>query len=327
MINFLSNAILVKIRAKYAKRLSLEDYKVLLSSDSVSTIASHLKNKDIYCDSLSKMDAEIHREPLEKALMQGFFEDLSTLANYDLKFSKRIFKYILIRSEIKQINKFLTFLKSGNSKNFKCFLPRFLKSKSKIDFDKFSQIDTHQNLISILNKSRYYEFLKSFENEKTFDINFIETSLYNYQFQTILNYIYKLGKTKNETKKFFYNCIDILNTIRVIRVKKFCDPSDEYISKIIFKFDDYKFNDYDIIEDKLSSKFGEKISSVRKLEKMFRELKFKWAKKNIRYSNIPEIIGYSYMSLKEIEILNVINIIEGVRYKLPSDKIERMLIK
>ena len=60
---------------------------------------------------------------------------------------------------------------------------------------------------------------------------------------------------------------------------------------------------------------------------MFRELKFKWAKKNIRYSNIPEIIGYSYMSLKEIEILNVINIIEGVRYKLPSDKIERMLIK
>ena len=327
MINFLSNAILVKIRAKYAKRLSLDDYKVLLSSESVSKVASYLKNKDIYCNSLSKMGTDIHRGPLEKALMQGFFEDLSTLANYDLKFSKKIFKYILIRSEIKQINKFLTFLKSGNFKNFECFLPQFLKSKSKINFDKFNQIENHQSLISFLSKSQYYDSLKEFKDDKNFDINFIETSLYNYQFQTILNYIYKLGKITNETKKFFYKCIDILNIIRVIRAKKVCNPSDEYISKIIFQFDDYKFNDYDIVEEKLSSKFGNEILSVRKLEKMFRELKFKWAKKNIRYSNIPEIIGYSYISLKEIEIMNVIKIIEGVRYKLPSDKIERMLIK
>ena len=91
MITFLSNAVLVKIRAKYAKRLSLDDYKSLLSSDSVSAVASYLKNKDVYCDSLSKMNTEIHRGPLEKALMQSFFEDLSSLANYDLKFSKKIF--------------------------------------------------------------------------------------------------------------------------------------------------------------------------------------------------------------------------------------------
>ena len=327
MINFLSNAVLVKIRAKYAKRLSLDDYKSLLSSDSVSAVASYLKNKDVYCDSLSKMNTEIHRGPLEKALMQSFFEDLSSLANYDLKFSKKIFKYILIRSEIKQINKFLTFLKSDNSSTFECFLPKFLKSKSKINFDNFNKIENYQDLVLFLKKTEYYRFLKPFEHDNPIDINIIESSLYSYQFQITLNSICKLKKISKETKKFFYKCMDIMNIIRVIRAKKVCNPSDDYISKIIFKFGDYKFNNYNICEKDLKNIFGKDILSIRDLEKKFKEIKFEWAKKNIRYSNISEIIGYSYISLKEFEIMNIVNIIEGVRYKLPSDRIEKMLIK
>ena len=118
-----------------------------------------------------------------------------------------------------------------------------------------------------------------------------------------------------------------MNVIRVLRTKKVCNPSNDYISKIVFKFGDYKFNNYDICEEHLKDIFGDGINSIQKLEKEFKKIKFKWAKKNIRYSNVPEIIGFSYISLKEFEIMNITNIIEGVRYKLPSDRIEKMLIK
>ena len=327
MIDFLSNAVLVKIRAKYAKRLSLDDYRVLLSSEDVTAVASYLKNKDIYRNSLLKMNSEIHREPLEKALMQSFFEDLSALANYDLKFSKKIFKYILINSEIKQINIFLTFLSSGNSEKFECFLPRFLKSKSKIKFDKFNKIVSYKDLVSFLINTEYYKVLKPFENDDSIDINIIETNLYSYKFQITLNAIYALSKISNETKKFFYKCIDIMNTIRVLRAKKLCNPSDDYLLKITFKFGDYKFNNYNTCEKDLKDIFGNDVSSIWELERKLKKIKFNWAKKNIRYSNISEIIGFSYILLKEFEVMNITNIIEGVRYKLPSDKIEKMLIK
>ena len=327
MISFLSNAVLVKIRAKYAKRLSSNDYKALLSSENVTEIANYLKSKDVYCNSLSKMNSEIHRGPLEKALMQSFFEDLSALANYDLKFSKKVFKYIILCSEIKQINKFLTFLKSDNSEKFECFLPRFLQLKSKIKFNQFNKIKSYKDLTTFLRITEYYKILQSFEHDVPIDINIIETGLYNYKFQTILNSIYELKKISKETKKFFYKCIDIMNIIRVLRTKKVCNPSNDYISKIVFKFGDYKFNNYDICEEQLKNIFGNDINSVQKLEKEFKKIKFKWAKKNIRYSSVPEIIAFSYISLKEFEIMNITNIIEGVRYKLPSDRIEKMLIK
>ena len=149
MIKFLGNAILVKIRARYAKRLYDNDYKMLLSCDSVTDIALYLKSKQLYSDSVSKMIREkVHREKLEEALMQSFFEDLSCLANYDLKFSKRIFRYILVRSEIKKIGRFLIFLKSGNSKNFQSPLPRALQSKSKINFSELCTVNTYDELLS-----------------------------------------------------------------------------------------------------------------------------------------------------------------------------------
>ncbi len=329
MIRSLSNAILVKIRARYAKKLSDNDYKMLLSCKNVNDIALYLKNKQLYSNSVSKMvREEIHRGKLEEALMQSFFEDLSCLANYDLKFSKKIFRYILIRSEIKKIGKFLIFLKSGNSKNFESFLPRFLQSKSKINFSEFYTINTYNELLLKLAHSEYYKILSSCSDNGEFDINIVETSLYNYLFEMILSSIYKLNRDSiNGIKKFLYDYVDIINTVRILRVRKIFNAPDDYISRIIFQFGDYKFNKYNLEESDLKGTFGSEISNISDLEKFSKIIRFNWAKHNIRYSNMTEVIGLSYILLREIEIMNVINIIEGVRYDLDREKIEEMLIK
>ena len=329
MINFLSNAILVKIRARYAKRLSQSDYKSLLSCESVSDIAHVLKNKPFYSGSISKMmNEEIHRGKLEEALTQSFLEDLSCLANYDLKFSKKIFRYILIRSEIKKISRFLIFLKSGKSKNFESFFPEFLRSKSKIDFSEFVKINTYDELVSVLGKSKYHKILKACNDNGQFDINVVETSLYNYLFDIIVSSIYGFEKKViNQTKNFLFKYVDLCNIVRIIRTKKIFNAPDDYISKIVFQFKDYRFNKYDLCDKNLSDIFGKEIVNISDLEKFSKMIRFKWAKRSIRYSNIPEVIAFSYILLREIEIMNVINIIEGVRYNLQREKIEGMLIK
>ena len=46
----------------------------------------------------------------------------------------------------------------------------------------------------------------------------------------------------------------------------------------------------------------------------------------MRFSTNPNIILVSYLSLLDIEIRNIIDIIEGIRYKVENDKIAKLLI-
>ncbi|MDO4504108.1 MAG: V-type ATPase subunit, partial [Clostridia bacterium] len=62
------------------------------------------------------------------------------------------------------------------------------------------------------------------------------------------------------------------------------------------------------------------------IDKVPINMRYNWCKHNIRFSISPPIVLMSYIFLKEIEILNIINIIEGIKYRMPSEKIKQMLI-
>lgn len=331
MTKFLSNAVIVKIRSRYAKRLTCVELDSLSSCHSVSDVASYLMKKPIYCDILSNTsNQEIRREFLESILNYSFLEDLSIIAKYDLSFKRNIFRYVITRFEVQQICKFLLFLKSKTVEKFECLFPNFFKSRSKIKFDDLNKAINYEHLLDAIKKTSYYNILNKY-NSDDFDINLIETNLYNYIFELLLNFISDFNyKNSKEIKKIFYNYIDISNTIRIVRSKKFYNSEDSYIYNIIFKFGDYKFSKYDILRKSNFSNFdfiNENMKSVNDLEKFSKILRFKWSKKNIRYSNISEIVGFSYILLKEIEISNLINIIEGVRYGLPKEFIQATIVK
>ena len=137
------------------------------------------------------------------------------------------------------------------------------------------------------------------------------------------------SKVQTKTKKFLYSCVDVSNTIRISRAKKFYNADDDFISGITFSFGDYKFLKYNLLKDSNFSDFSfidDSIDSIQKLEKFLKIMRFKWSRKNIRYSDISEVVGFSYVFLKEMEISNVINIIEGVRYGISKEKIRQLLI-
>ena len=333
MINLSSNAIIVKVRARYSKRLSNNDFESLISCSSVSEIASVLKNKHNYCDFLNKIsEKDIHRDTLESVLSYSFFEDISILAKYDSMFGRNVFKYILTKFEIQQISKFLIFLKSGNAQKFKCVVPSFFRSESKIKFNSFNEAESYASLLGALSRTCYCKILEPFNTKSMdFDINDIDTRLYNYLFDSLCSSIKKLDrKSKTESMKVLYDYVDVSNVIRIVRLKKFYNLDDDYVSRMIFEFGDYKFSKYD---DLIKSNFSDfsfidnTLRSVRDLEKFSKTLRFKWAKKHIRFSNVSEIVGFSYVLLKEIEMFNLINIIEGVRYGISKDALRMMIVK
>ena len=62
------------------------------------------------------------------------------------------------------------------------------------------------------------------------------------------------------------------------------------------------------------------------VDKVPRNMRYNWCKHNIRFSLSPPIVLVSYVFLEETEILNLISIIEGIKYRLAPEEIRKMLI-
>jgi V/A-type H+-transporting ATPase subunit C len=83
-----------------------------------------------------------------------------------------------------------------------------------------------------------------------------------------------------------------------------------------------------MMADMKSTSMGKKWFSkgLDVVDKVPINMRFNWSRHHIRFSMSPPIVLMSYIFLKETEILNVTNIIEGIKYKLPPDEIKKMLI-
>ena len=80
--------------------------------------------------------------------------------------------------------------------------------------------------------------------------------------------------------------------------------------------------------DMKNTKMGRKWFSrgLDVIDKVPINMRFNWCRHNIRFSVSPPVVLISYIFLKEVEILNLTNIIEGVKYNLPAEEIKKMLI-
>lgn len=77
------NALSAKARAKFGKRLTLQNFNELLACQSVGEAALYLKNRTYFGPFLSEVrSVDVHRGRLEELLRRKSFEDYSSLVRY-----------------------------------------------------------------------------------------------------------------------------------------------------------------------------------------------------------------------------------------------------
>ena len=168
----------------------------------------------------------------------------------------------------------------------------------------------------------------------------METALYNYLYDIVFNIInrYIKGRARRKLTEFFEMYIDLTNLVRIVRMKKFYNLSEEYmISGLINHgtLGEGKLREFircennkQMMADMKNTKMGRKWFSrgLDVIDKVPINMRFNWCRHNIRFSVSPPVVLISYIFLKEVEILNLTNIIEGVKYNLPAEEIKKMLI-
>ncbi|QAT49790.1 hypothetical protein EQM14_08370 [Caproiciproducens sp. NJN-50] len=340
---FSSNVVLSKARAMYGKRLTEQNYNDLLACQSVGEVAVYLKDNTAYGKVLSGIEeSEIHRGQLEAKLRQKLLEDYASLCHYEITVGEHFSQYFIKRNEIDQILRAILLLDAGMPEEYLFNMPSYLLRHTKIDLKSLSKIKNFEDLLRALGHTDYRRLLEPFQPDENGWINYtgIESALYSYLYSNMFRIIQKYthGEAAAQLNDILKSFIDLTNFTRIVRLKISYHADPEFIKKALFPYGTFKEH---LLDKMIEAEGEEGITAVletteigkRALKfehgyagEIQRRMNFRNCHHYIDFSTHPSVVLISYIFTSEAEISDIITIVEGIRYRLATDEIKKLLI-
>lgn len=339
-----SRAISAKAKAMYGQRLRPAQYEELVRKKSVAEIAQVLKNDTAYHDTLRDIrEVSIHRGQLEHLLKQNLYERLDKLVRYVDGKSKTYFLAALKEIEIEQIMMRIRLILSRDFTHAVSDVPLSLRRYSKLNTEALIDATSFEQLLAGLAGSPYAAILAPFitAHVDPFPYTECESAIQRYYMEHVMDAINQTfsGKTEATLKQMWATRVELDNITKIYRYKKFFHGDEKEIKNALIPCAGC------IPRSKLNELLT--ASSVEQLLQMLADspyhlhmddreyvyieyyadqIKYHLAKRHMYYDQSPAIVYSAYQLLGEREIENLINIIEGVRYRVAPEEIMTMLI-
>lgn len=339
-----SLAMSAKAKAMYGKRISDNDYNALINKKSVAEIASYLKNETSYHNTLDGINENaIHRGQLEMLLRYDWFNRFFSLLRYADKQS-HFYHYIVGINEIEQIMACLHMIENNDQLDLVKKLPVHLNDYMSFDLMALAKVKDYDQLLQIVNNTIYFDTLLKNKPKRMEDFNYVsvEAELTKIYYDHLIKTIDKefKGSKKEKIKNMFLTQIELNNIIKIYRLKRYFDASSEQIESVISPYyanfskkqikkmienDDAQ----QVLQQLRQSRYGSFISNndFKYIEYHAKYINYRMNREAMHFSQDSDYVLLSYMILSETELENLVDIIEGVRYHIPSDQIASLLIK
>lgn len=339
-----TGAVASKAKAMYGRRLTDKDYDELVRKRSVAEIAGYLKSNTLYSSTLRDIhELTIHRGQLEQLLHRNLFERAMKLFHYAGKKNMDFYQFNLQHIEIDEILSRIRMINNQNFDQAVTDMPLYLDRYTKLDLVALTKARTYDDLLALCEKTFLYKTLVSCKPAKgeAIDYTKCENELEKAYYEHVFHIIQKTfrGKRKQKLIDIFGTKVELSNITKIYRYKKFFQPPVEVIRDSLIPVK-CRLSDQ-VIENMLMAPTAEQVLKILEsspyqfyvddeefvfIEYYGEKIKYNLAHRFMHFSNDAPIVFYSYYQLAELEIENLINIIEGVRYGVSADEIEKMLI-
>ncbi len=341
--SFSANALLAKAKAKYGKALKTSDYANMLNCHSVSEIAAYLKNNTAYYDVLNNINvATINRGHLEMLLRRKVFNDYASLTGFDKTIGFKVTDYLIQRTIIELIVSCLRSICAGRVGEFFFDFPMYVMAHTGLDFEQLSRCENYDEFLKAARNTGFFKLLAQYRPKEDGRIRLteIETALYTKLVQTAYGIISNAhGSARRQLKSLFETRFDAQNVTRILRLKRFFNASPESIRKNLLPYGHsihkktieqmIEAPDADtVVKIFLSTKVGRMIPESQRIytHDLHHRAPYAAARRLMHCSIHPTVVLLSYIFLTDIELDDIINIIEGIRYRLRPDEIKPMLV-
>ena len=343
MSDWANNAITAKAKAMYGNFLKPDDYEKLIKFNSVPDIASFLKKHANYAAILKDIQENtVHRGHLESLIKKNTFDQILRLSKLIFSKDKAFYQLNLVKQENEIILAVLrTFISEETDE--KSVLPYFFNQHTDLDMDKLIKSESYEDLLEAVKDTPYYDILKPYEtnnpdNIRYLDIEYkLEKHYYDEAFHRIETYYQ--GKLKKDIMSIFQTSIELKNITKIYRLKKFYHADPITIKNVLIQ--DHSRISTQRIDEMIALKNPDDI--LKYLSKseyaMFKNeqdyiyieyyagrIKYDLARKFMYFAHEVPKVYEAFTVLSEIEVENLTNIIEGVRYQVNENEIKQMLI-
>jgi V/A-type H+-transporting ATPase subunit C len=357
MIGFISySGVSSKLYALSSEFLNDEDYKNLMAQSSVQDVVRYLQATRMYSDTIANMTLdEIHRRDLEIMLQMDLIKDLKKIFTFFVTFDKDFSRLMFQRYEIENLKLALriVLIEMGSKDNVENLKKQFfdLGGKASIDPIKVATSKNQDEILDNLAGSPYQEIVRnafsSYKNSSSSTlIGVLENAIDSWIFARIISASQKLGtKDQMVVKTLIGERADLTDVEWVVRAKAFYEikPEELYNSLLPYHFrlgpsDLHAMCDAKGIKELLDflkecpykeiyKDMNEEtiIDTITIQERRF--LREKSLEAITKFGTFSIASFFRYFFLKEYEIMDIISIVEGVRYGLKPEEIKGLVIR
>ena len=339
-----SKAISAKIKGMYGKRIKRQDYDLLIAMQGFSPIAHFLHEHPGYGEVLAAVDVpDIGRVQLEPAIRQSLIRDYNKLFPFVFYEDKEMMNLLVRHVEMLEILSFLRRLRAGHfDRTPLLFAPEF-QHKLRIDLPAMLLARTEEQLLVAAQNSVFYPILQHFlvDHAEKFSFTDLELALQSFYYTTLYksidnHYKNRLGK---DLKEAFGRRLDLSNITRILRLRtRFTQNPDEvygYIIPVSYRVKpDFLRNLLTAADDNavnqllLTTPYKElhNLPDYTQVERLADSALYQFYK-SVLQNKSPSILHVlAYIRLKELEIKNIINIVECIKYNIPQNEIYNYLV-
>ena len=340
-----SNVLLTKSRAMFGKRLTGQNVTDLLGCQTVTEVASYLKNNTHYSEALQKIDdSTVHRGQLEAALDDLLHKQLTSLSKYEVDAGEYMRELVMYFEEIKEILKFLRLLSAGRAAEYVFTMPKYAAKHRELDLVRLSQARNYDEFLNVMSGSFFFKVLRQMApaEGKALDYTMIEHALYSQVFSYAEGIINKKfsGNDKEDLLGLLGTQTELNSFLNIYRAKKYYSECGEDLARsLVFDFN-YKISRKTLNKMLKAEDAGEVLEIFRNetvygreagdlddgyIDQLVDRITYKRVRHLMRFSTNPTVAVISYLLLSGIERKDIVTIIEGVRYRISPDDIASMI--
>ncbi len=339
-----SNALITKTRAMFAKRLKENDYVSMMQKKSVSDIASYLKNETYYATALDGINEKaLHRGQLELLIRNDILFKLGKILRYSTSIRTGVRQTIILQAEINVILSSIHSLLSRDYDAVLVKLPVVIEKEISFDIKAVANAKSLEELKEVLKNTPYGKIIANYVTHDVDNLDYVglEQDIYNYYHESTLKVVEESfkGKDREKIEELIKTEIELDNVTKIYRLKKYFNISNDRISTLITPIYS-RFSKKDF-ENMIAASDSEMIYNYLKessyknylkedhflfIEHSTSVINYHMNRRQLMFSTDADSVLLTYIYLMGIEINNIIEIIEGVRYRAPTDQISKMLI-
>lgn len=339
------NAVYAKVKAKFGKRIKEKEFIEMASLGSVGDIADYLRTKTKFGDTLSNFTSAVwHRGNLERLLRKSSLLENINLCSYEKKVGRHLFRYLLLKSEIDELIKFLRYLAAGHPEEYILLMSYTVNRFVELDLKKLGSVRSKNELMVFLGGTIYEKYLLSMlRDSKNDEINItdIEARLDRMLFETALEIVNEgfSGSQKEELLSLLTLKAELSDIETIFRVKSYYNQGADYIRTLLIGVRGLLTRAQ--VNEMLEAKDGNAVMDVLRTTRYAKYFKdfdgftagrvadkilLQKLTRLIHFSLHPATVMLSYIMYLDIEIDDITHVIEGVRYQLSQEEIVKMLL-